>query len=293
MGNQWVLTGYSRGTTRRSRASCRTGEFGPPFARGRVTQHSGSVCVHSFAPHIARGTLEGYFVVVGCSKGLAYPPTAGGRKRPVRSAPHLHKRAVWRVRSADLRSDTGSDVIANVSRRCEPSKAHSIHLTAPSGTVDTRCCLGCSRTLSICGCNVLPWGTIRLRAAPRMVKGTSSSTEWEHLRVLAGTPRRWQRQSTAWTSPGAPTVPPRYWSVLASTSTVLVRLGTPDVPLGSLCAAAAKCPGACRAVVRRRVRVRCRGQQRVPGALRADRDGGGVPHRGRRRGQDRGSSWYF
>ena len=38
--------------------------------------------------------------------------------------------------------------------------------------------------------------------------------------------------------------------------------------------------------LRRRVRVRCRGQQRVPGGLRADRDRGGVPHRRRRRGQD-------
>ncbi len=43
---------------------------------------------------------------------------------------------------------------------------------------------------------------------------------------------------------------------------------------------------ACRAVVHRRVRVRCRGQQRVPGGLRADRGRGGVPHRRRRRGQD-------
>jgi hypothetical protein len=40
--------------------------------------------------------------------------------------------------------------------------------------------------------------------------------------------------------------------------------------------------------LRRRVRVRCRGQQRVPGGLRADRDRGGVPHRRRRRGQDPG-----
>jgi hypothetical protein len=43
---------------------------------------------------------------------------------------------------------------------------------------------------------------------------------------------------------------------------------------------------ACAGVVRRRVRVRCRGQQRVPGGLRADRDRGRVPHRGGRRGQD-------
>jgi hypothetical protein len=43
----------------------------------------------------------------------------------------------------------------------------------------------------------------------------------------------------------------------------------------------------CGAVVRRRVRGRCRRQQRVPGGLRADRDRGGVPHRGGRRGQDR------
>jgi hypothetical protein len=40
------------------------------------------------------------------------------------------------------------------------------------------------------------------------------------------------------------------------------------------------------AVARRRVRVRCRGQQRVPGGLRADRGRGRVPHRRDRRGQD-------
>ncbi len=52
---------------------------------------------------------------------------------------------------------------------------------------------------------------------------------------------------------------------------------------------------ACGAVVRRRVRLLCRGQQRVPGGLRADRDRGGVPHRRRRRGQDvccRGGQLY-
>jgi hypothetical protein len=37
--------------------------------------------------------------------------------------------------------------------------------------------------------------------------------------------------------------------------------------------------------LRRRVRVRCRRQQRVPDGLCADRDRGGVPHRRRRRGQ--------
>jgi hypothetical protein len=50
------------------------------------------------------------------------------------------------------------------------------------------------------------------------------------------------------------------------------------------CTAAAAWPRAF--FVRRCVRVRRRGQQRVPGGLRADRDRGGVPHRGRRRGQD-------
>jgi hypothetical protein len=44
-------------------------------------------------------------------------------------------------------------------------------------------------------------------------------------------------------------------------------------------------------IVRRRVRLRCQWQQRVPGGLRADRDRGGVPHRGRRRGQDRGDGF--
>ncbi len=42
------------------------------------------------------------------------------------------------------------------------------------------------------------------------------------------------------------------------------------------------------AVVRRCVRVRRCGQQLVPGGLCADRDRGGVPHRRRRRGHDRG-----
>jgi hypothetical protein len=63
----------------------------------------------------------------------------------------------------------------------------------------------------------------------------------------------------------------------------------PPVPLGSLaCAAAAAWPRgrACGAVVRRRIRLRCRGHQRVPGGLRADRGRGGVPHRRCRRWQD-------
>jgi hypothetical protein len=51
-----------------------------------------------------------------------------------------------------------------------------------------------------------------------------------------------------------------------------------------LCSAAL----ACGAVVRRRVRVRTLKQQRLPFGLRADHDRGGVPHRRRRRGEDRG-----
>ena len=44
----------------------------------------------------------------------------------------------------------------------------------------------------------------------------------------------------------------------------------------------------CCSVVCRRVRVRCRRQQRVPGGLRADRSRGRVPQRGNRRGHARG-----
>ncbi len=68
------------------------------------------------------------------------------------------------------------------------------------------------------------------------------------------------------------------------------RLGTPKVlPRYRSGTGVRGCRGtaqgrACGAVVRRRVPVRCRGQQRVPGGLRVDRDRGGVPHRGRRRG---------
>jgi hypothetical protein len=63
-----------------------------------------------------------------------------------------------------------------------------------------------------------------------------------------------------------------------------VGLVRPCAVRAELCSAAL----ACGAVVRRRVRVRTLKQQQLPFGLRADRDRGGVPHRRRRRGQDRG-----
>jgi hypothetical protein len=45
-------------------------------------------------------------------------------------------------------------------------------------------------------------------------------------------------------------------------------------------------------VLRRRLRVRRRRQQRVPGGLHSHREPGGVPHRGDRRGQELGVDFF-
>ncbi len=109
------------------------------------------------------------------------------------------------------------------------------------------------------GCDVLAETSARTgRVDSRVLAGTGG-----YSTALAGGR---QGRCSGWVPPGTPAV---RLGVLECTAAAVGR--GPRVPF----------------VVRRCVRVRCFGQQRVPGGHRSDRGRGGVPHRGRRSGQDR------
>jgi hypothetical protein len=110
--------------------------------------------------------------------------------------------------------------------------------------------------------------------------------------------RRSHPGQTAWRSVGTARysgVAAAYWRVLRLHVGRYWTNGTPRLgrtttilwlPLAACIRGALRYAWASHVVCR--VHVRCRRQQFMPGGLRADRDSGGVPHRGRRRGQDRG-----
>ena len=168
---------------------------------------------------------------------------------------------------SDATANPDADGASDVSRRCAPDTfdaAEASDCRRPCAMVPYRPCAGPApwyRTGPAPALRYLSrsaWHAARTARRCRVLAGTSAGTG----RVVDGTPRVLaggrRRRSTGWVLPG-----------------------TPAVPLDShgCAAAAARAEGrACGAVVRRCVRVRCRGQQRVPGGLRADRDRGGVPH---------------
>jgi hypothetical protein len=199
----------------------------------------------------------------------------GARRLLLRRTIPLTLDAFARVHSADARADQRrrhqpadgaadgaaddvcADVIADVSRRCAPRSSDAAEPFDGAGLVPwyRQCCTsrdphGTPEWFSLGDRAAVGMDARRCGVGCTVLAGTSAVLD-------AGTPGYSRAIAAA-----------EYWIGIAGYSRGTTRV--------------LDC--ACRAVVHRCVRVRCRGQQRVPGGLRADRDRDGVPHRGDRRG---------